>query len=71
MIVTFDTVGAQGAFEIVHAKTLVPSPKPVIDVVGDSELVIDPNPETNVHTPVPAVGLFAAINALGLEIQTV
>ena len=34
-MVTFETEGAQGAFEIVQAKTLFPNPSPVIDVVGN------------------------------------
>ncbi len=66
-----DTDAAQGAFEMVHAKTFVPRANPVIDVVGDNELVIEPNPETSVHTPVPTVGVFAAINVFGLVIQSV
>ncbi len=71
MIVTFDVEGVQGLFEIVQANTLLPNPKPVIDVVAKSELVITPVPETNVHTPVPTPGVFAFMIAVGEEIQSV
>ena len=70
-MVTFDTEFAQGAFEMVHAKTLFPNPKPVIDVVGESEFVIVPVPEIKVHAPVPTGGVLAAMMALGEEIQIV
>lgn len=62
---------AQGALEIVHWKTFVPSGKPVIEVVGDNEFVIVPPPETKVQTPVPTVAVFAVITVFGLEIQMV
>ena len=65
MIVTFETEGAQGAFEMVHAKTLFPSPNPVTPVVGDNELLMVPIPETKVHTPVPTVAVLAVIKVLG------
>ena len=70
-MVTFDTEFAQGAFEIVHAKTLFPKPKPVMDVVGESEFVIVPVPEINVHAPVPITGVFAVITVVGDEIQSI
>ena len=56
---------------MVQAKILFPKPKLVIFVVGESEFVIVPLPETNVQTPVPIAGEFAAITALALEIQMV
>ena len=65
----FETEFAQGAFEIVHAKTLFPNPNPVMDVVGESEFVIVPIPETKVQTPVPTVAVLAAIIAFGLLIH--
>ena len=71
MIVTFETEFAQGEFEMVQAKTFIPNPKPVIDVVGESEFVIVPLPEIKVQTPVPTVAVFAAIDVFGLEIQIV
>ena len=71
MSVTFETDGAQGEFEMVHAKTFVPKPKPVMEVVGESEFVMTPVPETSVHTPVPIVAVFAFINVAGEEIQSV
>ena len=67
----FETELAQGAFEIVQAKTLFPKPNPVMDVVGESEFVIVPIPETNVHAPVPTIAALAAIIAFGEEIQSV
>ena len=71
MIVTLAIEGAQGLFEIVHAKTLFPKPNPVIEVVGESELVITPVPETKVQTPVPIAGKFAFMTVAGEEIQSV
>ena len=66
-----DTEGEHGEFEIVHAKTFVPKPKLVIEVVGDNELVIVPEPDTNVQTPFPTTGVLAAIVAIGTLKQTV
>ena len=71
VIVTFEIDAAHGAFEIVHAKTFVPKPNPVIVVVGESEFVIVPIPETNVQAPVPTVAVFAFIVVVGEEIQSV
>lgn len=34
--------------------------------MGESELVMVPEPETKVQTPVPAVGVFADITVVGL-----
>ena len=62
---------AQGAFEIVHAKTLFPKPNPVTDVVAKSELVITPEPETKVHAPVPDEGKFPFMVVFGLLMQSV
>ncbi len=56
---------------MVQAKTLFPSPKPVMDVVGESELVIIPVPDTNVQAPVPTTAGFADIVVVGLEMQSV
>ncbi len=56
---------------MVHAKTFVPVAKPVIEVVGESELVITPVPEINVQTPVPTVGVLAAITVVGEEMHKV
>ena len=61
----------QGAFEIVHAKTLFPIPKPVIAVMGESEFVIIPLPETKVQAPVPTNAIFPFIVVVGEEIQSV
>ncbi len=71
VIVTFELEAKQGALAIVHAKTLFPKPKPVIEVVGDNELVIVPEPEINVHAPVPTMAVLAFIVVVGEEIQSV
>jgi hypothetical protein len=63
--------GKHGLSYIVQAKIFVPKPNPVIEVVGESELVITPVPETIVHTPVPEVATFPFIKAFGLLIQSV
>jgi hypothetical protein len=70
-MVTFETEAAQGELEMVHAKMFVPNPKPVIEVVGDNELVIVPDPETKVQTPVPTVAVLAAISVFGEEMQSI
>ena len=70
-IAIVEVEAAQGGFEIVHAKTFVPNPAPVTEVVGESEFVIVPLPEINVHTPIPTVGVFAAIVVVLDEIQSV
>ncbi len=71
IIATVDEEARQGALEIVQAKTFVPKPNPVMDVVGESELVIIPVPDTNVQTPVPTVAVLAVINVFGLLIHNV
>ena len=71
VIAIVDVEGAQGVFEMVHAKTFVPKPKPVIDVVGESEFVIVPIPETKVQTPVPTVAVLAVIKVFALLIHNV
>ncbi len=71
MIVTLEIEGAHGAFEIVQANTLFPKPNPVIDVVGDNELVMTPVPDTKVQPPDPIPGKFALITVVGEEIQSV
>ena len=54
-----------------HSKTFVPKPSPVTVVTGDDGLVIVPEPEINVHAPVPIEGVFAFIFAVGEEMQSV
>ena len=70
-MVTFETDGAQGELEMVHAKILFPNPSPVTPVVGDNELLIVPIPETKVHAPVPKMAVLAVINVFGLLIHNV
>ena len=71
IIATVDVEAVQGKLEMVHAKIVVPTAKPVMLVVGDNEFVIDPLPETKVHAPEPTTGALAAIVVVGLEIQSV
>lgn len=68
---TVDDETEQGAFPIVHWKTFTPRPKPVIEVVGESELVMVPLPEINVHAPVPIVAVLALITVVGVLIHIV
>ena len=70
-IATVAEEARHGALEIVHAKIFVPKPKPVIELTGESELVIVPLPEIKVQTPVPTVTVFAVITVVGEEIQSV
>ena len=56
---------------MVHANTFVPKANPVTEVVGESELVIVPLPEINVHCPVPDVAIFPAMVTEGEEMQIV
>ncbi len=60
VIVTVDVEGVQGGFEIVHSKTFGPTPNPVTPDVGEVGVVIVPAPLTNVHNPVPTVGVLPA-----------
>ena len=71
VIVTFELDGVQGELVMVQAKTLFPKPKPVTVVVGKSEFVITPVPETNVHAPVPTPGKFPFIVVVGEETHRV
>ena len=56
---------------MVHAKIFVPTAKPVIEVVGESELEIIPVPEIKVQTPVPTVAVLAVITVVGEEMHKV
>lgn len=71
VIVTFEVEGEQGGFEMVHANTFVPNPNPVIDVVGEREFVMLPDPEIKVQTPVPTVAVLPFMVVVGEEIQSV
>ena len=62
---------AQGKLEISHWKIFVPKPNQVIVVLGSVGLVIVPLHETNVHKPVPTVGVLSVIAVVGDEIQMV
>ncbi len=69
--VTLEEEFKQGAFTILHFKTLIPKASPVTFVVGDNEFVITPAPETKVQLPTPTVAALAAISVPGLLIQSV
>ena len=56
---------------MVQTNTLLPVPKLVTVVVGELGVVIVPEPEDNIHIPVPVVGVFAAMIVFGLLIQIV
>jgi hypothetical protein len=60
VMVTLSVVAAHGALEIDHVKTVVPAVNPVNVEDAESELVIVPGPETFIHVPTPAVGVFPA-----------
>lgn len=52
---------------MVHIKTFVPAPTPVMVVVGEDGVVIVPEPLITVQVPVPTVGAFPAM--VNVELQ--
>ena len=73
-LIVIDTVevdAAQGGFEMVHSKIFIPKPKPVTEVVGESEFVIIPEPEIKLHAPVPVVATFAFNAVVGDDMHKV
>ena len=56
---------------IVHCNTLIPSPKPVTELVASVGVVIVPLPDIKDHVPTPLVGVFAANTVVGLLIHIV
>ena len=70
-MVTFEVEAKHGALEIVQAKTFAPNPNPVIEVIGESELVITPLPAISDQVPTPTVAAFADIKVFGLVIHKV
>ena len=71
MIAIVDEEAAQGEFEMVHWKIFVPTARPVIEVVGESEFVIVPDPEIKLQLPIPTSAVLAFIVVVGEEIQRV
>ena len=71
IIATVEVEAIHGKLEMVHAKIVVPTANPVTPVVGENGFVIDPLPETKVHTPVPTIAGLAAIVVVGFEMQSV
>ncbi len=70
-MVMLEVEAEHGGLLIDQVNTLVPTVSPVMVVTGEVGVVITPLPETFIHTPVPTPGAFAAIVAVGDEIQTV
>ena len=60
VMVTSSDVAAQGALVMVQRNTLVPTANPVMPEFAALGEVIVAVPETNVHDPVPAVGVLPA-----------
>lgn len=71
VIATVALGATQTPFVITHSKTLTPTPKLFNVVVADVGEVIVPLPETNDQEPVPTVGTFPEIVAVGLTTQIV
>ena len=71
VMVMFEEDAKQGGLEIIQAKTLLPNPIPVIEVLCNKEFVITPLPEINDHVPVPFKGKFPEMFTVGFVIQTV
>ena len=69
-MLTLEIEAAQGGFAIVQRNVFIPTPNPVIVVVGESEFVIVPDPAMIDHEPVPETALFAAMVTVPV-VQTV
>jgi len=63
-IATVELEAAHTPLIILHLKMFVPTPNPVIVVLGEVGDVIVPDPETKIQLPVPTVGVFAFIVAV-------
>ena len=59
-MLTSELEGVQEPFEMVHLKTVVPTFKLLIELVGELLLLKTPLPETIDHVPLPITGVFAA-----------
>jgi hypothetical protein len=71
VIVIFETEEAQGELLIDQVKTVNPGVNPVIEDVGERELVIMPDPETLIQLPIPIEGALAARTVDPAVTQTV
>ena len=60
LVIVTSSNETQTPLVIVHLKTFAPTPNPVTPDVGLPGVVIVPVPLTNVHNPVPTVGVFPA-----------
>jgi hypothetical protein len=60
VMVTLETEAAHGELLIDQVKTVIPAVNPVSVEEGDNELVIIPEPDTLIHTPVPVAGALPA-----------
>lgn len=61
VIVTSETDGVHGLLEMVHRNMFTPTGMLVMVVLGRSELVIIPPPETRDQVPIPTVAVLADI----------
>ena len=52
---------------IVQRKVFAPTPSPVTVEVGELGIVIVPDPLTNVHVPLPTVGVLPAKVAVATQ----
>ena len=71
LILMVDEFVPQAPPLIVHCNTLIPSPKPVTELVASVGVVIVPLPDIKDHVPTPLVGVFAANTVVGLLIHIV
>jgi hypothetical protein len=63
-IKTVELFEAHTPLSIVHANTLLPTPIDVMFVFGEPGLLMLPEPDTNVHVPVPTTGVLPANTVL-------
>lgn len=72
VMLTVELLGEQMPLLMVHANTLVPTPKPVTPLVGLVGVVMVPAPATSVQLPVPTAGVlpekFVAVVAHKLKL---
>ena len=69
-MVTSATEEGQAELLMLHSKIFGPTASAVRPVVAEVADVIDPPPAIKLHKPVPTVGVFPKIVAVGEVIQT-
>jgi hypothetical protein len=60
LIITVSVVDGHVPLEIVQEKMFAPAFMAVIPEDGELIVVTEPDPPTNIHVPVPTVGVFPA-----------